>query len=277
MAIAASAKRPSTCGEAEKGGFISTTLGRIAGSSRSWICSALCRVTATSRKRRPSSPARVSAISFNASRALRQFGEDREQAGAGRGFEHEIGRRQHGRFGGGKAERQRRRELLEVLGFLRAPRLRREPPGEPRQHLEHRRGRARAACASPRRICAGTAPAPLRAPRRRLSMPTPLRRRCRRRRPPSRSARRGCRARGPGRAIAPAGLRRGSGPTPCRAGPAAGTAGGWPQRVPRRRRKRAWGRSPRAGVGEPGQALSFSVRVHPLPAFLSLFTDDPPG
>ena len=47
----------------------------------------------------------------------------------------QIRRRQHRRFGGGKAKRQRRRELLEVLGFLRAPYLGREPPGKPRQHL----------------------------------------------------------------------------------------------------------------------------------------------
>jgi hypothetical protein len=50
----------------------------------------------------------------------RDLGEDREQAGAGRGFEHEIGRGQLCRLGGDEAERQRRRELLEVLGFLRA-------------------------------------------------------------------------------------------------------------------------------------------------------------
>ena len=71
-----------------------------------------------------------------------EFGKDRQQAGAGRGFEDEIGRCQRGRFGGDKAERDRRRELLEMLGFLRAAGLRRQPRGEPRQHLEHRGGRA---------------------------------------------------------------------------------------------------------------------------------------
>jgi hypothetical protein len=63
-------KAASILGEAEKGGFISTTLGRIAGSSRSWICSALWRVTVTSRNKRPSNPVRVSAISLSASRAF---------------------------------------------------------------------------------------------------------------------------------------------------------------------------------------------------------------
>ena len=73
---------------------------------------------------------------------FRQLGEDRQQAGAGGGFEHQVGRGQHGRFGGDKAERDRRRELLEMLGFLGAAGLRRQPPGKAREHLEHRRGRA---------------------------------------------------------------------------------------------------------------------------------------
>ena len=73
-----------------------------------------------------------------------EFGEDRQQAGAGGRFEHEIGRGQRRRLGGDEAERDRRRELLEALGFLGAARLRRQPLGEPGQHVEHRGGRARA-------------------------------------------------------------------------------------------------------------------------------------
>ncbi|MGH7113377.1 MAG: hypothetical protein ACREE9_02665 [Stellaceae bacterium] len=70
------------------------------------------------------------------------FGEDREQPGAGGGFEHEVGCGHRGGFGGDKAERDWRRELLEALGFLRAPRLRWQPPAEAGQHLEHRCGGA---------------------------------------------------------------------------------------------------------------------------------------
>ena len=75
---------------------------------------------------------------------FRQLGEDREQAGAGRGFENDVAGGQRCGLGDDKAECQRRRELLEVFGFLRAAGLRREPSGEAGQHFEHRRGRARA-------------------------------------------------------------------------------------------------------------------------------------
>ena len=77
-------------------------------------------------------------------RRFRELGEDRQQARAGRRFEDEVGRRQHRRFGGGEAERYRRRELLQLFGFLGTPGLRRQPCGEPREHLEHGRGRTRA-------------------------------------------------------------------------------------------------------------------------------------
>ena len=68
---------------------------------------------------------------------LGKLGEDRQQPGAGRRFEHEVGGGQRCRLGGDKAERDRRRELLQLLGFLGAARLRREPPGEAGQHLDH--------------------------------------------------------------------------------------------------------------------------------------------
>jgi len=45
-----------------------------------------------------------------------------------------------GRLGGGEAERERRRELLQALGFLGAAGLRRQPFGQAREHGEHRRG-----------------------------------------------------------------------------------------------------------------------------------------
>ena len=73
-----------------------------------------------------------------------ELGEDRQQPGAGRRFEHEVGRGQRRRLGSDKAECDRRRELLEVFGFLRAAGLRREPFGETGQHFEHCRWRTRA-------------------------------------------------------------------------------------------------------------------------------------
>ena len=97
-----------------------------------------------SRNRRPRRPARVSAISFRASRAFASSAKIASKPGAGGRFEHDVGRGQRRRFGGDKAECDRRRELLQVLGFFRAAGLRRQPLGEPCQHLEHRRRRARA-------------------------------------------------------------------------------------------------------------------------------------
>lgn len=69
-----------------------------------------------------------------------QLGKDGQQPGAGRRFQHEIGCRHCGCLGGGEAERDRRRKLLEVLGFLGAAGLRRQTAGKPRQHVQHRRG-----------------------------------------------------------------------------------------------------------------------------------------
>ena len=71
-----------------------------------------------------------------------EFGEDRQQARSGRGFEDEIVRSDRRGFGGGEAQRDRRRELLEAVAFLRAAGLRRQPLAEPVQHLEHRGGGA---------------------------------------------------------------------------------------------------------------------------------------
>jgi len=193
-----------------------------------------------------------------------ELSEYRQQPRAGRRFQNKIGCGQCGRFRGGKAERDRRRELLQALGFLGPARLRRQPLGKAREHVEHRGGRARAH-ASRRRICARTAPAPPRARRRRPSTPTRLRRPKRRTRLPWRNAGRGCRAHGLGPAVAPARSRHEQVPTPCRAGPGAGTAEAWPQRVLQRIRMSACGRSPgEKEWASPAVAL-FAVRIHPLP------------
>jgi DDE family transposase len=53
-----------------------------------------------------------------------------------------MARAQRRRLGGNKAERDRRRELLEALGFLGAAGLRGQPLGEPYEHVEHRLGRS---------------------------------------------------------------------------------------------------------------------------------------
>ncbi len=73
---------------------------------------------------------------------------------------------------GDHAERDRCGELLQPLGLLGTARVRRQPLGKPGKHLQHRRWRVRAGGrASPHRACAGTAPAPLPAPRRHPSRP----------------------------------------------------------------------------------------------------------
>ena len=188
--IAASAKRPVDIGQAGNGGFISTTLGRIAGSR--WSLDLLGVLLAPADhgivEQAAEQPGAGVGDLVQGEPRFRQFGEDREQAGAGRRFEHEIDRGRRCRLGGNKAKRNRRRELLEVLGFLQAAHLRREPSGEACQAR-----RSPVAIASPCRICAGTIPVQLRVPRRRPSTPTPLRRRCHRRRLPRRSlGTRGC-------------------------------------------------------------------------------------
>jgi hypothetical protein len=50
---------------------------------------------------------------------LRELGEDRQKTGAGGGFQNDVGRSEGRGLGCYKAERDRRRELLEALGFLR--------------------------------------------------------------------------------------------------------------------------------------------------------------
>ena len=72
-------------------------------------------------------------------RGARDFGEDGEQAGAGRRLEHPVGRGDGGGVGGDQAERDRRRELLERLAFRRTPRMRRQQAADLRQRREPRR------------------------------------------------------------------------------------------------------------------------------------------
>ncbi len=69
-------------------------------------------------------------------RAASSLRQDRHQAGAGRRLQHHIVRRDRGRRQRGKAERQRRAELLEALAFFGAAGLRRQQPGDLRQRIE---------------------------------------------------------------------------------------------------------------------------------------------
>jgi len=117
---------PSTFGDAENGGFIST---RSAG----WqdrggvICSALWRVTGvTSRKRRARRRAGVGDL-VQGEPGLGEFGKNRQQSRAGGRLQNEVGGGQGSGLCGGKAEGDRRRELLKAFGFLTASRLRRQP------------------------------------------------------------------------------------------------------------------------------------------------------
>ena len=74
--------------------------------------------------------------------AERAFGHDREHAGAGGGFEHDIAGPDGGSLEGGVGERERRRELLQRDLFLGSPRLGRLQGGEGLQHGEHGGGTA---------------------------------------------------------------------------------------------------------------------------------------
>ena len=73
--------------------------------------------------------ARVGKLVENES-AAGDLGEDSEQPGARRGFQHGIARRDRGRGGGDKPERNRRRELLEGLTFFGAAGMGREEIGD---------------------------------------------------------------------------------------------------------------------------------------------------
>ena len=76
--------------------------------------------------------------------ASRQFREDGEKARAGRRLQHEIGVRDRGGRGGGEAERDRRRELLQRLALFGAARMGGKQCRDLRQHGEKRGRRARA-------------------------------------------------------------------------------------------------------------------------------------
>jgi hypothetical protein len=69
-----------------------------------------------------------------------QLGEDRQQPRAGGWFQHDVGGSERGRLGRDEAERDRRRELLQLFGFLGPARLRRHPSGEAGEHVQHRGG-----------------------------------------------------------------------------------------------------------------------------------------
>ena len=67
-------------------------------------------------------------------RAASRLREDGKQAGAGRGFQHTVARRDRSRSQCGKAEWNRRRELLKRLAFLGTARVRRQQRDDFRQH-----------------------------------------------------------------------------------------------------------------------------------------------
>ena len=70
-------------------------------------------------------------------RPAREFGEDGEQAGASRRFQHEIGGRDRGGGAGREAQSDRRRELLKRLAFLGAARVGGKKTGDLDQHRQH--------------------------------------------------------------------------------------------------------------------------------------------
>ena len=187
-----------------------------------------------SRKRRPSSPARVSAISLRARPRLASSAKIASRPVPAEGSRTRSAGGDCGGFGGGKAERDRRRELLEAVRFppsggsaTAAARQAASASRASRRREPARVRMARAEFAQEQHLRR------LERLRRRPSRPRRLPRRCRRTRLPWRSAARGCRARGPGRAIARAGLRHEKAPTPCR-GPGrrrtAATPRAWPRR-----------------------------------------------
>ena len=73
----------------------------------------------TSRNRRPSRPARVSAISFKASRALASSAKIASSPVPAEGSRTRSAGGQRGRLGGDEAERDRRRELLQAVRIPR--------------------------------------------------------------------------------------------------------------------------------------------------------------
>ncbi|WP_300576465.1 hypothetical protein [Phenylobacterium sp.] len=64
----------------------------------------------------------------------REFGEDGEQPGAGRRFEHKVAGSEPRGARGDPGERDRRRELLKRLAFLRSPRLAGQEPCDLADH-----------------------------------------------------------------------------------------------------------------------------------------------
>ncbi len=67
-------------------------------------------------------------------RAAGGRGQDGEQPGSGRWFQHAVGRRDRRRRQRSEAQWQRRRELLERLAFLGSARVRRQQSDDARQH-----------------------------------------------------------------------------------------------------------------------------------------------
>ena len=125
-------------GEAEKGGFISTVVGLDRGVE---IVVDLLGVEV--RDRRLREQARQQPMTRFGKLVQRKpgagdFGMDGEKAGAGRGFEQKLARRQLSGERHQESEAERRRELLELVAFLGAARMR----GQQRRKLPDHRERA---------------------------------------------------------------------------------------------------------------------------------------
>ena len=190
-----------------------------------------------------------------------EFGENRQQARAGGGLQHQVGGGDRRRGGGGEAQPDRRRELLQRLALLGAAGMGGKKPGQPVQHWPAGRRAQRPEPAWPDRTGAGTGRWPFRRPRRRISRSKRLRRRSRQMPPPGRPGA------GWNRPWRPAGDRGEDGWR--RPGWRRRETNGQPAGWPRTGRDRTWKSLGRAGIGEqPG--LSLAPPARPVPAALFL-------
>ena len=124
-------------------------------------------------------------------RCAGHLGEDREQAGAGRRLQHEIGRRERGRDGRRQSRARSASRIAEAPGSPRSGGYARAATPRACRAWRAARRASRHAPGSPGRICAGTEPARPRRRHRPASSSTRLRHRCRRK-PRSMAARSAC-------------------------------------------------------------------------------------
>ena len=136
----AAACRPSTSGEEEKGGFISTTLGTRPASRRSCSCAPSKRLSGAPGNRSFRRSARVSAHSLRTSFAPASSAMNGQHPRAGGGLEHDVAGAEPRREARDIGEFQRRRELLQRMAFFRASRLARQQRSDLREHRQDARG-----------------------------------------------------------------------------------------------------------------------------------------